>query len=35
MLDIKKSVKNIAALGVNPSMKKAAKYLIASDVYFF
>lgn len=35
MLDIKKSVKNIAALGANPSMKKAAKCLIASDVYFF
>lgn len=35
MLDIKKSVKNIAALGANPSMKKAAKCLIASMFIFF
>lgn len=31
MFDINKSIKNIAALGDNPSMKKVAKCLIASD----
>ena len=31
MFDINKLVKNIAALGDNPSMKKVAKCLIASD----